>query len=148
MAIVHTWAHGSRRLLGSGHRTSSTSQAMSSPARYLRLYSSIHGQDSLFSSRNVLITDATVKRLRCGWTLCPASLIVRPWLMTWSTKVACISSEIWVRAWPLRPWPCPHLPLPLPLALPQSMLAKFLKWLKWGLFVAGWLVFSFASECL
>lgn len=48
MAIVHTWAHGSRRLLGSGHRTSSTLQAMFSPARYMRLYSSIHGQDSLY----------------------------------------------------------------------------------------------------
>ena len=33
-----TWAHGSRRLLGSGHRTSSTSQAMSSPARHRGKY--------------------------------------------------------------------------------------------------------------
>ena len=100
----------------------------------------------LFSSRNVLITDATVKRLRCWWTLCPASLIVRPWLMTWSTKVALISSEIGVHAWPLRPGPCP--PRPRPLALPPSMLANYLKWLNWGLFVAGWLVFSLASKCL
>ncbi len=38
MTIVHTWAHGSRRLLGSGHRTSSTSQAMSSPARHRGKY--------------------------------------------------------------------------------------------------------------
>ncbi len=33
--------------------------------------------------------DATVYLLKCGCTLCPAaSLIVRPWLTTWSTKVA------------------------------------------------------------
>lgn len=69
--------------------------------------------------------DATVKRLRLGWTLCPASLIVRPWFMTWSTKVALMSSEMMVLARPLRPRP----PLPLPLALPPSMLASSPKWL-------------------
>ena len=80
----------------------------------------------LFSSRNVLIMDETVKRLRLGWTI-----IVRPWCMTWSTKVALMSSEIMVIAWPLRPRPplflC--LPHPLPLALSASMLANFSKWL-------------------
>lgn len=34
----------------------------------------------------------TVKLLRCGWTLWPASL--RPCLLTWSMKVALMSSEI------------------------------------------------------
>ena len=82
----------------------------------------------LFSSRDVLIMDETVKWLRLGWTLCPASLIVRPWFMTWSTKVALMSSEIMVRAWPLLSLSL-CLPLPLPLALPASMLAKFSKWL-------------------
>jgi len=42
----------------------------------------------------------------------------------------------------------PPLPPPPPPALPPSMLAKFLKCINWGLFVAGWLVFSFASKCL
>ncbi len=61
--------------------------------------------------------DATVYLLKCGCTLCPASLIVRPWLTTWSTKVARISSEITVLGLP-RPRP-PRPPLTLtPLALP------------------------------
>ncbi len=62
--------------------------------------------------------DATVYLLKCGCTLCPASLIVRPWLTTWSTKVARISSEITVLGLPR---PCPPRPPPLtltPLALP------------------------------
>ena len=103
----------------------------------------------LFFSWNVLIKDETVKRLRLRWTLCPAFLIVRPWFMTWTTKVALMLSEIMVLAWPL--WPHPPLslypPPPLPLALPASMLAKLSKWLNWGLFVAGWLVFSCVSKC-
>ncbi|MEQ2180158.1 hypothetical protein GOODEAATRI_032754 [Goodea atripinnis] len=37
--------------------------------------------------------DATVYLLKFGCTLCPASLIVRPWLTTWSTKVARIPSS-------------------------------------------------------
>ncbi|MEQ2290804.1 hypothetical protein AMECASPLE_006704 [Ameca splendens] len=37
--------------------------------------------------------DATVYLLKCGCPLCPAALIVRPWLTTWSTKVARISSS-------------------------------------------------------
>src|SRR4029434_5225157 len=37
---------------------------------------------------------ATVKRLRLGWTLWPASLMLNPWLRTWSTTVARISFEI------------------------------------------------------
>ena len=73
--------------------------------------------------------DETVKRLRLGWTLCPASLTFRPWFMTWSAKVALMSSEIMFRARPLPPRPplclCPPLPpLPLPLALAASMLAS------------------------
>lgn len=64
--------------------------------------------------------DATVYLLKFGCTLCPASLIVRPWLTTWSTKVARISSEMIVLGLP-RPRP-PHRPpltlTPLALALP------------------------------
>lgn len=45
----------------------------------------------LFSRWNVRITDATVFLLRFGWTLCPASISVSPWLITWSISVARIS---------------------------------------------------------
>ncbi len=69
----------------------------------------------LFSSRNVLITLATVYRLRFGCTRSPASLSVRPWLTTWSTSVARIS---FVRFGPL--WAPSCLPLPLPLPLPPA----------------------------
>ncbi|MEQ2268050.1 hypothetical protein XENORESO_014339 [Xenotaenia resolanae] len=37
--------------------------------------------------------DATVYLLKFGCTLCPASFIDRPWLTTWSTKVARIPSS-------------------------------------------------------
>ena len=37
--------------------------------------------------------------------------------------------------------------LPRPLALPACMLAKFSIWLNWGLFEAGWFVFSFVTKC-
>jgi len=61
--------------------------------------------------------DATVYLLRFGCTLYPASLIVRPWLTTWSTKVARISLEIVVlglpRPRPPRPPPLTLTPLPL-----------------------------------
>lgn len=40
-------------------------------------------------------TDATVLRLRMGWTLCPGFLKDKPWLMAWSVTVARISLEIW-----------------------------------------------------
>ncbi len=69
----------------------------------------------LFSSRNVLITLATVYRLRFGCTRSPASLSVRPWLTTWSTSVARIS---FVRFGPLWAPSCLPLPLPIPLPLP------------------------------
>lgn len=74
----------------------------------------------LFSFRKVRMMDATVYLLKFGCTLCPASLIVRPWLTTWSTKVARISSEITVLGLP-RPRPPRPPPLtlsPLALALP------------------------------
>ncbi len=68
--------------------------------------------------------DATVYLLKCGCTLCPASLIVRPWLTTWSTKVARISSEITVLGLP-RPRPPRPPPLTLtPLALPLFHCSK------------------------
>ncbi len=72
----------------------------------------------LFSSRNVLITLATVYRLRFGCTRSPASLSVRPWLTTWSTSVARIS---FVRFGPLWGPSCLPLPLPLPPAWPPSL---------------------------
>ncbi len=72
----------------------------------------------LFSSRNVLITLATVYRLRFGCTRSPASLSVRPWLTTWSTSVARIS---FVRFGPLWAPSCLPLPLPLPPAWPPSL---------------------------
>ena len=42
---------------------------------------------------NVQTIDATVWRLRFGWTLWPASLMERSWLTTWSMTVALISLE-------------------------------------------------------
>ncbi len=69
----------------------------------------------LFSSRNVLITLATVYRLRFGCTRSPASLSVRPWL---TTSVARIS---FVRFGPLWAPSCLPLPLPLPPAWPPSL---------------------------
>jgi hypothetical protein len=59
--------------------------------------------------------------------------------MTWSTKVALMSSEICLRLLPgplLRSCPRPHptpLSLPLPLALTASMFAKFSQ--KWGAYL-------------
>lgn len=64
--------------------------------------------------------DATVYLLKFGCTLCPASLIVRPWLTTWSTKVALISSEITFLGLPL-----PRLPRPPPLTLTPLALPLF-----------------------
>lgn len=68
----------------------------------------------LCSFLNVQMTPAIVKRLRLGWTLCPASLILKPWLATRSTRVAHISFiTIFLR---LQPQPRPPLTLtPLPL---------------------------------
>ena len=72
----------------------------------------------LYSSLNVRMTQATVKRLKLGCTLCPASRIVSPWLMTWSTKVALISFESCCLLWPWTPLPA----LPLPLTLPPPLI--------------------------
>ncbi len=74
----------------------------------------------LFSSRNVLITLATVYRLRFGCTRSPASLSVRPWLTTWSTSVAQISFVRFGSLWAPSCLPLP-LPLPLPPAWPPSL---------------------------
>lgn len=128
---------------------------------YCRCYLRRESNTYLFSSRNVLMTEATVKRLRFGWTLSPASLIVKPWFTTWSTNVALMLSDITLR-WPLTtrpplscPRPPPPLTLTLPRALPPSMLAKFSKRLKLGLFCC-WLIgvqfwrygFSGVNQCL
>ena len=48
----------------------------------------------LFSILKFLMMAATVKRLRFGWTLWAASLMLKPWLSTWSTTVAQISLEM------------------------------------------------------
>src|SRR4029434_279656 len=75
---------------------------------------------------------ATVKRLRLGWTLWPASLMLNPWLRTWSTTVAWISFEITILLLlspppslsspcpspPPGPPPLPPLPLPPPSSCP------------------------------
>ena len=72
----------------------------------------------------ILILDATAYLLTFGCTLCPASLIVRPWLTTWSTKVARISSEIMVLGLPHPPpLPRPRPPRPPPLTLTPLALA-------------------------
>src|SRR4029434_10324209 len=45
----------------------------------------------LFSILKFLMMAVTVKRLRFGWTLWPASLMLKPWFSTWSTTAAQIS---------------------------------------------------------
>ncbi len=80
----------------------------------------------LFSSLKVRMTEATVKRLKFGCTLCPASRIVSPWLMTWSTKVALISFESVCLLWPWTPLPALPLPLTLPPLLFSTSLFLFL----------------------
>ncbi len=67
----------------------------------------------LFSRQNVWIIEFTVVLPTFGCTLRPASAIVRPWLTTWSTIVALISSGIRLCTWPLLPLPL-FCPLPLP----------------------------------
>ena len=54
---------------------------------------------------NVQTIDATVWRLRFGWTLWPASLMDRSWLTTWSMTLALISLEHLTRM--PRPWQGP-----------------------------------------
>ena len=79
----------------------------------------------LLSLRNVRTIDATVWRLRFGWTLRPASLMERPWLTTWSMMVALISFEHLILTRPLTgaPLPLPRpLPCPCPRPCPRSML--------------------------
>ena len=99
-------------------------------------YFSTQGKSNsyLFSILKFLMMAATVKRLRFGWTLWPASLMLKPWLSTWSTTVAQISLEITVllllsppppSSSPLLPPPC-H---PLPCPLPTLTLTPLLLWL-------------------
>src|SRR4029434_7907100 len=72
-----------------------------------------------------LMMAATVKRLRLGWTLWPASLMLKPWLSTWSITAAQISLEMTIHLLlslpPPPSYPCPSHPLhscpPLPLTL-------------------------------
>src|SRR4029434_3720731 len=47
-----------------------------------------------FSILKLLMMAATVKRLRFIWTLWPGSLMLKPWLSTWSTTAAQISLEM------------------------------------------------------
>lgn len=76
----------------------------------------LHSTTYLFSFRKSLTIDATVLRLRMGWTLCPASLKDKPWLMTWSIIVARISFETWALFRPLAAAPPPRMQTPLPRA--------------------------------
>ncbi len=68
----------------------------------------------------IRIMEATVDRLRLGWTLSPASLSDRPWFITWSMIVALISSVttaltlLWTAPRILTPLPLPLLPCPGP----------------------------------
>src|SRR4029434_2022235 len=59
---------------------------------------------------------ATVKRLRFGWTLWPASLMLKPCLSSWSTTAAQISLEmtslLLLSPPPPPSSPCPSHPLP------------------------------------
>lgn len=48
----------------------------------------------LFSSLKAWITEATVKRHKFGWIRCPVSVMVKPSLITWPTKIAHISLGI------------------------------------------------------
>ena len=73
----------------------------------------------LFSSQNVHIIDATVLRLRLGSTLCPASLMERPCFITWSTRVALMSSDTRLYTG-LRLYPLPRL-TPLSLCPPLTL---------------------------
>src|SRR4029434_3390079 len=73
----------------------------------------------LFSILKVLMMAATVKRLIFGWTLWPASLMLKPWLSTWSTTAARISFELSTLLLlspppPLPSSPCPSHSLPPP----------------------------------
>src|SRR4029434_3407921 len=69
-----------------------------------------------FSILKLLMMAATVKRLRFGWTLWPASLILKLWLSTWSTPAAQISLEMIILLLlsppPPPPPPCPPTPPP------------------------------------
>ena len=60
------------------------------------LYYNVKKGNYLFSSLYLLIMVDTVNRLMLGCTLCPASLMVIPWIRTWSITVALISSDITV----------------------------------------------------
>ena len=96
------------------------------PDKAFKLVFSCHSSVSyLFPLLNVQRMDATEKRLIFGWTLWPASCMVKPWLTTWLTTVARISSEIMalLLALSLHPLPPPPPPLtltPLPFWSPLT----------------------------
>ena len=91
------------------------------PDKAFKLVFSCHSSVSyLFPLLNVRRMDATEKRFMFGWTLWPASCMVKPWLTTWLTTVARISSEVMalLLALPLPPLPpLPPHPPPRPLTL-------------------------------
>ena len=97
------------------------------PDKAFKLVFSCHSSVSyLFPLLNVQRMDATEKRLIFGWTLWPASCMVKPWLTTGLTTVARISSEIMalllaLSLHPLPPPPPPPLTLtPLPFWSPLT----------------------------
>lgn len=115
--------------------------------KYTVVYSNI--VTYLFSFRKSLTIDATVLRLRMGWTLCPASLKDKPWLMTWSIIVARISFETWALFPPLAMAPPPRMQTPLPRApLPWPLTLLPCLWPLWSMlansntevasFIEGW----------
>lgn len=67
-----------------------------------------------------------------GCTLWPASATVRPWLTTWSTIVALISSGVCPYNWPLLPLPLfcslplpPRILTPLPWRWPSISVSQY-----------------------
>ncbi len=86
----------------------------------------------LFSLWNVWIIEDTVDLPIFGCTLRPASAIVRPWLTTWSTIVALISSDMRLCPWPLLP-----LPLFCLCTLPPCILTPLLPLGCWPWWFSG-----------
>src|SRR4029434_21270 len=100
------------------------------PDKAFKLVFSCHSSASyLFPLLNVQRMDAIEKRLIFGWTLWPASCMVKPWLTTGLTTVARISSEIMalLLALSLPPLPPPPPPLtltPLPFLSPLTSMLQ------------------------
>ncbi len=77
---------------------------------------------------SVCTIDDTVDLFTLGCTLRPASSIIKPWFMIWSTCVVLISSETMTLLFPPLPLLCLPLTPPrlthLPIALPRACCCK------------------------